>query len=221
MKRLRRPLRMLSLLPLLALIGCVTAKVEQIRQASGPAPALADGESVVVLTRRQHNQTGEESFIRCLEQALAARRMPVMGERQLADELFPWLEPRLAPLKAEALPELMDRPGVAQRVRAARVRYMIWVDGQSESSDRSGSMSCAVAPGFAGCLGFTMWDKEADYRAEIWDLETREALGKVSVRATGTSYMPALLVPVPIVAPTDSAACKAVAEQLSDLIRPG
>jgi hypothetical protein len=208
MKRLRRPLRMLSLLPLLALIGCVTAKVEQIRQASGPAPALADGESVVVLTRRQHNQTGEESFIRCLEQALAARRMP-------------WLEPRLAPLKAEALPELMDRPGVAQRVRAARVRYMIWVDGQSESSDRSGSMSCAVAPGFAGCLGFTMWDKEADYRAEIWDLETREALGKVSVRATGTSYMPALLVPVPIVAPTDSAACKAVAEQLSDLIRPG
>lgn len=72
----------------------------------------------------------------------------------------------------------------------------------------------------AGPLGFLFRSKRPNYRAQIWDLSNREALGEDNVRATGASYRPALLLPVPDVAPTDSAARKVVAEWLSDLIRP-
>lgn len=205
----------------LGLTACVNAKVEQIRQAPGRVTTLASGETLVVLSRRQHgNRQTEDDFSRCLERELSARRLPVVAEQDFVDALYPWMEPRTAPLTAEALPRLLDQPGVAQRVRAAKVRYMVWIDGQSESKPGGGSVSCAAAPGFAGCFGFGMWDKESDYQAEIWDLDSRVALGKVSARATGTSYMPAFVVPVPIIAPTQSVACRGVANQLADLIRP-
>jgi hypothetical protein len=210
----------LTLLVLLA--GCVTSRVEQIRQSPGQVTALAVGEQVVVLSRQQHgNRQTEESFTACLERELGRHQLAVMPEQTLVDQLYPWLEPRLAPLAAGALPKLLDIPGVEARIRAAKLRYMIWVDGQSESTDGGGSISCAAAPGFAGCFGFGMWDKESNYKAEIWDLEGRRALGKVSARATGTSFMPAVVVPIPIIARTENAACKGVADQLADLIRPG
>jgi hypothetical protein len=202
--------------------GCVSAKVEQIRTTPGKAVPLAAGDSVVILSRRQHgDRQTEESFNRCLESKLTRADMPVIAESVFVDALYPWLEPRLAPVSAKALPRLLDQPGVSERIRAARVRYMIWVDGKSETVDSNGALSCAAAPGFAGCFGFGMWDKLSDYEAEIWDLNSGEALGKVSARATGTSYVPAVIIPVPIIAPTQSAACDGVAEQLADLIRPG
>lgn len=203
------------------LSGCVTSRVEQIRQSPGQVTALAVGEQVVVLSRQQHgNRQTEESFTQCLEGELRQRDLALMSEETLIDQLYPWLEPRLAPLSAAALPKLMEIPGVEERIRASRLRYMIWVDGQSESKDGGGSISCAAAPGFAGCFGFGMWDKSSDYQAEIWDLEGRRALGKVSARTTGTSYMPALVVPIPLLAPTESTACKGVADQLADLLQP-
>ena len=45
--------------------------------------------------------------------------MPVVAvqeARQFTDALFPWFEPLTAPQTAEALPELLGRPGVAERI---------------------------------------------------------------------------------------------------------
>jgi len=202
--------------------GCVSAKVEQYRQAPTRVASIAKGESVVILSRGQHGDRETESdFNSCLASALQREGLPVMAEQVLVDALYPWLEPRTAPLNAEALPKLLDQPGVEAKIRAAGVRYMIWIDGQSETTGSSGGLSCAVGPGFAGCFGFGMWDKESAYRAEVWDLNQRSSVGKVSTRATGTSYVPALIVPIPLIARTQSAACDGAAEQLVDLIRPG
>lgn len=202
--------------------ACVSSKVEQFRSAPRGVTPLVTGDTVVVLNRRQHgDRETEESFNNCLESKLTSRQLPVTPQAQFVDALFPWLEPRAAPLSARALPQLLDQPGVVDRIRAARVRYMIWIDGESETVDSAGSLSCAAAPGFAGCLGFGMWDKESDYEAEVWDLDARHVVGKVSARATGTTYMPALIIPIPLVARTEAAACDGIADQLADLIRPG
>lgn len=217
-------MRRLSLLlvAVMALTACVSAKVEQFRSAPRGVAPLAQGDTVVVLSRRQHgDREAEESFTRCVENKLAGQQLPVTPQNDFVDALFPWLEPRAAPLSARALPKLLDQPGVADRIRAARVRYMIWIDGKNETGGNRGALSCAAAPGFAGCLGFGMWDKESDYEAEVWDLESRNALGKVSARATGTSYIPAVIIPIPLIARTEAAACDGVSEQLADLIRPG
>ena len=205
----------------LLLAGCVSAKVEQYREAPTRVARIARGESVVILSRGQHgDRETETDFTGCLSSALGRRGLPVIEEQVLVDTLYPWLEPRTAPLNADALPRLLDTPGVEAKIRAAGVRYMIWIDGQSETTGSAGGLSCAVAPGFAGCFGFGMWDKESSYRAEVWDLDQRSSVGKVSSRATGTSYVPAFIVPIPFLAATQSAACSGAAEQLADLVKP-
>ena len=75
-------------------------------------------------------------------------------------------------------------------------------------------MSCAVGPGGGGCFGFVWWDTASVYEANIWDLQKARSVGAVSADASGMSYVPALLVPVPLIARTQNAACKGVAEQL-------
>jgi hypothetical protein len=217
----REARRLVLLIAPALLTACVSAKVEQYREAPTRAARIAKGESVVILSRGQHgDRETETDFNTCLASALGRRGLPVIEEQVLVDQLYPWLEPRTAPLNADALPRLLDTPGVEARIRAAGVRYMIWIDGQSETTGSAGALSCAVAPGFAGCFGFGMWDKESTYRAEVWDLNQRSSVGKVSSRATGTSYVPAFIVPIPFIAATQSAACGGAAEQLADLVKP-
>ncbi|WP_293373005.1 hypothetical protein [Nevskia sp.] len=221
---MRRDTSVVAAIAVLALAqsACVSSKVEQFREAPTRSVQIAKGESVVILSRGQHGDRETESdFNTCLASALIKEGLPVMAEQVLVDALYPWLEPRTAPLNADALPTLLDRPGVEAKIRAAGVRYMIWIDGQSEVTGSAGGLSCAVGPGFAGCFGFGMWDKESAYRAEVWDLNQRSSVGKVSTRSTGTSYVPAFIVPIPLIARTQTAACDGAAEQLVDLVKPG
>lgn len=200
--------------------ACVTSKVEQLRQ-TGTAVTVGAGESVVVLGRRHRgDRESEESFNTCIANSLRNRRLPVYAEQIFIDALFPWLEPRTAPTSSEGLNKLLDDPQLAQRVRASGVRFMVWVDGETEETDSGGSMGCAAGPGFAGCLGFGWWEKKSQYEVSVWDVTTRAPVGKVSVNASGTSYMPALIIPIPMVARTEAAACDGIAGQIGELLTP-
>lgn len=204
----------------LLLAGCVTSKVEQLRQGSR-AVAVGAGESVVVLSRRHRgDRESESSFNSCVEAALRTRRLPVYAQTSFVDALFPWLEPRTAPLSSEALSGLLDEPQIAQRVQSTGVRFMVWIDGQTEKVDSGGSMGCALSPAGGGCLGFGWWEKESKYEVSIWDIRNRAAVGKVTVNASGTSYMPAIIIPIPMIARTEAAACEGVAGQINELLAP-
>ena len=58
----------------------------------------------------------------------------------------------------------------------------------------------------------------ADYTASVWDLTEQESAGTVSADVSGTSYLPALVVPIPLIARTQAAACKGLANQLRSFI---
>lgn len=204
----------------LLLAACVTSRVEQIRQ-TGRAVSVAKGESVVVLGRRHRgDRESEESFNRCVADSLRSRRLPVYAEQKFIDAMFPWLEPRTAPLSSDALAALLEEPVIAERVRSTGVRFMVWVDGQTDKVDSGGSMGCTISPAGGGCLGFGWWEKESKYEVAVWDIENRSPVGKVSVNASGTSYMPALIIPIPMIARTEAAACDGVAGQIGELLAP-
>ena len=61
-------------------------------------------------------------------------------------------------------------------------------------------MTCGMSPGSAGCFGFLTWENDASYEASVWDTQEQRAAGRLSSDAAGTSYMPALVVPIPIIA---------------------
>jgi hypothetical protein len=202
------------LLGLLAasLAGCVTSRVEDARET---VTGLNEGESVVIMTKSYHqgNET-EADYLECIENSLSS----VVAHQQFVDELFPWFEPRTAPADTKGLPALMQRPGVAQAVKDMGVRYIIWLDGDTERVAEGGSLSCAAGPGGGGCFGFAWWQNDADYEASVWDLVDYESAGTVSADVSGTSFLPALVVPIPLIARTQTRACKGLAQQLRAFI---
>ena len=202
----------------LALSGCITSRVEDARET---VTGIEAGESVVILAKSYHlgNET-EDKYITCVEDALSrgSKGLRVIPHRQFIDSLFPWFEPRTAPVESKGLPKLMERPGVAKRIEEQNVRYIIWLDGDTDRVAGGGSLSCAVGPGGGGCFGFAWWQNDADYNAAVWDLKGLASAGSVTADVSGTSFLPALVVPIPLIARARAAACKGLADQLRTFI---
>lgn len=201
-----------------ALSACVTSRVEDARQGS---TGIRQGESIVIMAKSYHlgNET-EDKYIRCVENALArgSKGLRVIPRDEFVDSLFPWFEPRTAPAETKNLAKLMERPGVADTISEQGVRYIVWLDGDTERVAGGGSLSCAAGPGGGGCFGFAWWQNDADYNASIWDLDGLESAGTVSTDVSGTSFLPALVIPIPFIARTQSKACKTLADQLHSFI---
>jgi hypothetical protein len=198
--------------------GCVTSTVIDARTSN---TGIGENESVVIMAKSYHlgNET-ERKYIRCIEDKLARGRegLNVIPHDQFIDSLFPWFEPRTAPAETKNLARLMDRPGVAEAIASYGVRYIIWLDGDTDRVASGGSLSCAAGPGGGGCFGFAWWQKDADYDASVWDLQELESSGTVSTDVSGTSFMPALVIPLPFIARTQAKACNTLADQLHSFI---
>ncbi|OUS15175.1 hypothetical protein A9Q88_11445 [Gammaproteobacteria bacterium 50_400_T64] len=195
--------------------ACTTTTVDEYRENS-TSLVLASGERVVVLGRRHYaDYETEPDFIDCIGDKLNAdKEISVLPEREFVDLLYPWFEPRTAPLGLKRLAKMLDEPIIAQRFKEQGLHYMIWIDGSTETTDRGGSVSCAIGPGGGGCFGFTTWEKTSTYEAIIWDLQKLSESGRVKVEARGSSYMIAVILPIPIVAQVQNQACDGIGLQL-------
>ena len=205
----------------LSLSACVTSRVEDVRQTS---TGLNEGEGVVIMAKSYHlgNET-EADFIACVGDSIGrgSSGLRVIPNDEFVDALFPWFEPRTAPAETKGLPELMKRPGVPEMIAGKGVRYIVWLDGTTDRVAGGGSMSCAAGPGGGGCFGFAWWQNDSKYSASVWDLEGLEDAGSVSADVSGTSFLPAIVVPIPLIARVQSKACDGLADQLKLFIVGG
>ena len=194
--------------------GCVTQRVENIRESN---TGIQEGEGIVIMAKSYHlgNET-EANFIDCVGDSVGRGRsgLRVIPNTEFVDALFPWFEPRTAPAETKGLPVLMSRPGVAERIREKGVRYIVWLDGDTDKVAGGGSMSCAAGPGGGGCFGFAWWQNDANYEASVWDLTGLEDAGTISADVSGTSFLPAIVIPIPLIARARAKACNALADQL-------
>ena len=199
----------------LTLLGCVTATVQQVRERS---TEISGGETLVILGKRSRPSTEETEidFIDCVATNLSAKKskLLVLNEQRFVDQTFPWFEPRTAPGNMNALVNLLDQRLLAERLEQMGLKYLIWIEVQTKRTSSAGSMSCGITPGGGGCFGFLTWENDASYEATIWDTKNKMVAGKVSSDAAGTSYMPALILPIPLVAREQSNACFGLADQL-------
>ena len=203
---------------LATLTSCATTRVEQNRQMQ---TGLASDEAMVILGRATYNdRQTEESFTDCLEDILSRGDRPIrlVPQKQFIDQMYPWFEPRTAPGSANDLGRLFSEPGVKEQIADARVRYLAWIEGDTVTIDKGGSMSCTVSTFGGGCFGMSYWEQDASYEASIWDLQTLDTSGQISADANGTSYLAGLVLPIPILARPGNAACKGLAEQLRTFI---
>ena len=200
------------------LASCTSTTVDEFRQGE---TGIESDESVVILGRRQASDFETKSdFVECVGKGMSQgeNAISVVPEREFIDAMFPWFEPRTAPLRATDLEQLLAEDVVAQKMNEFGIRYMVWVEGFTETTGRTGSISCTVGPGGGGCFGFGTWEDDANFDARVWDVNSLRNVGTINADATGQSYLPALVVPIPLIARVETNACNRLAAQLKDFV---
>ena len=200
------------------LASCTTTTVDEFRQGE---TGIESDESVVILGRRQASDFETKSdFVECVGDRMSQgdNAISIIPEKEFVDAMFPWFEPRTAPLRASDLEQLLAEDVVAQKMNEFGIRYMVWVEGFTETTGRSGSISCTVGPGGGGCFGFGTWEDDANFDARVWDVTSLRNVGTINADATGQSYLPALVVPIPLIARVETNACNRLAAQLKDFV---
>ncbi|MCZ6656172.1 MAG: hypothetical protein O7C67_02655 [Gammaproteobacteria bacterium] len=202
------------------LSGCVTSTIQEVREAD---TGMESGDAVVVLGRRTRPTPGETEmdFISCVANGMSRgdNSVSVIDEQQFLDDMFPWFEPRTAPINTSDLPELINQPLLASRLDQMGLKYLVWIEGSTRRTDSAGSLTCTVTAGAAGCFGFLSWENDSSYEASVWDVKTGKTAGRISSEAIGTSYMPAIIIPIPLIARVRSSACSSLAGQLKSFVQ--
>jgi len=213
---------MMKLSASILLIGlfasCTSTTVDEFRQGE---TGIESDESVVILGRRQASDYETRSeFVECVGDRMQRgdNAISVVPEQVFVDAMFPWFEPRTAPLRTRDLEQLMAEDVVARKMNDFGIRYIVWVDGFTETSGRTGSISCTVGPAGGGCFGFGTWEDDANFDARVWDVGSLRNVGTINADATGQSYLPALVVPIPLIARVEANACSRLATQLKDFV---
>lgn len=201
--------------------GCVQTTVQGVRQAETD---LGDSESVVILSRKHKTQgETEDDFVACVSDHVNSGKdaLPILTEREFVDATFPWFEPRTAPLNMDDLTQVINRPIISERIDEIGVRYLVWIEGQTQRSDETGSLQCTVVTGgIPGCLGFLSWERGSNYEASVWDVQRRMTVGTLSSEAAGTSFVIAVVVPVPVIARVQEEACANLSQEIKTFLGP-
>lgn len=195
--------------------GCVNSSIDT---SYATDITLMEDEKIVLLGRRhESNYETEESFVACVGKVLRKKNVSVLPEDEFINAMFPWFEPRVAPISVNDLSRLINRPAVAAKIKDNKIRYLVWLDGNTYNSDAKGSMSCAISPFGGGCFGLVSWEQKSDYEVAIWDMHNNSLVGNMSSNGTGTSYMPAVFFPIPLVASVKNNLCKGLGREIEKI----
>ena len=198
----------------LLITSCSTTRIDQEVNA---AYSIEDGESIVVLSDSYHtgNKT-ENDFMDCLNRSLSKKQdqFNVISTTEFQNIFYPWFEPSTAPQNIEDLPKLLGKQIIKDKLDELEIKYLVKVTGETKTNASSGALSCAAGPGGGGCFGFAWWDDTSAYNASVWDLSQETSVGNVSANVTGTSMIPAIIIPIPILARTQSNACDGLSDQI-------
>lgn len=217
---MKRRLIVLAVIGALLLVtGCVSSTIQQVRQGE---TGILGTEAIAILGRRHKNRDEtRRSFVECVANrtSTGANSIQVIQDQAFLDALFPWFEPRTAPLELVELGKLVSRPEIADRINEIGVRYIVWIEGTTERRDQAGTLQCAVASGgLPACFGFLSWEGASDYEATIWDISNQINVGKLSSEARGVSFVPAVIVPLPFIARVQASACNTLSDQIKTFI---
>ncbi len=202
------------LILIITTVGCSTTRIDE---EVNTAFSISGDDSIVLLSNSYHtgNQT-ELDFMDCLNNSILKKQdtFEIIPTRQFQNLFYPWFEPSTAPQSIEDLPKILGNELIKEKLSAMKIKYLIKITGETKTNASSGALSCAAGPGGGGCFGFAWWDDTSAYNASVWDLSQETSVGNVSANVTGTSMIPAIIIPIPILARTQSNACDGLSDQI-------
>lgn len=197
--------------------------------------ALKPGETIVVLSAE--STTKDNTWpAACVRDAIksADSNILFMTPQAFRDATFPWFE---TPEIGEKIAKLKNMPSIGRAVEQIGIRYVISVGAQTIGLDgcddggvfcgggiyigKQGVMWCGGGAGGAGCLGFLAWQRTSDVSATLWDFKRGILVAGIAAKISGIGVMPALVLPVPLIAPTETAACGELGNRIARFVTTG
>jgi len=201
--------------------GKLVARLQrQDRQVALSTDTQLAGRAVSIMypgARSIENDATESNFVSCLAEPLSTSlpQATMVPPRSLRDALFPWLDPVVIPKDRESMSILLARPAIREASMAAGIRFLILMDANTHNADRGPGLAFC---GLGGCLGGASNARTTRVRADVWDLSAANHLGTLEATEEGRITWIMLLVPVPIISPTEGNACRKAADSLRPLL---
>lgn len=109
----------------------------------------------------------------------------------------------------------LNEQAVQTQLRALGIRYFLEFRGGTKT-DTKGGMVCSY-----GCIGFVWGSRQSSFSAYLLDIQKLEVLAEENVVRGGRVFVPAFLLPVPLIAATKTSACQELAEKIHAAIVRG
>jgi len=160
-----------------------------------------------------------ESLHKCLARKLVAAcpEMILVPPESIRDALFPLLEPATQPDSEETFAALLVRDDVRSRLEK-RMDYLVTFTGGT-AEESKGGIACGGGFGAGGCLGFAWINKDTRISVVIWSLQEPASASHHESRVEGTTWIPAVILPIPLPARTEAEACSDMSRQIVEFIR--
>jgi len=164
------------------------------------------------------------SFSRQIDTCLTrqfTRSLPdfsIIRHEVVQNMLYPLMEPGTQPASELDFADMLRRGDVRARLARNGLRYLVAFSGSTYSGEAHGGIFCGGGYGGAGCLGFAWATKETVLEAVLWDLK-KDSWKHAAGSDIGTSVVPAFILPIPLIASTQSDACKELGSQVISAIK--
>lgn len=160
-----------------------------------------------------------ESLHKCLVRQLVAAcpEIILVPPVSIRDALFPLMEPSTQPGSEETFLALLARDDVRSRLEK-RMDYLVTFTGGTDAETKGGIV-CGGGFGAGGCLGFAWINKDTRIRVVIWDLQRPASASHHESRVEGTTWIPAVILPIPLPARTEAEACSDMSRKIVEFIR--
>ena len=162
----------------------------------------------------------DKKLAECLQEELKENLsdLKIIPEDQFRNALFPWFEYKTAPKDTAELSALLNKTLVRKHVERLGVEILVYVHGETVQGQLEGPGFCGGGYGGAACLGYLSAERETNIATTVFNLKDATAIGSTDVHFHGNVRMPMLLIPIPIPAFTQSAACSETARIISDCL---
>ncbi len=207
-------INILILATIISLFGCMKSQIEDSLITSSH---LYQATTITILSKNPD----DKNFAECIQKELKKDlpNLTVIHEDRFRDALFPWFEYRTAPKDAKELSVTLNKPFIRSHLESIGVEILVYVHGETSQSNLDGPGFCGAGYGGGGCLGYLSADRETHIATTVWNLKEGISIGNTDTHFQGKVRMPMFIIPIPIPAFTEGAACSETARRISDRLK--
>jgi len=156
----------------------------------------------------------------CLAQNVheTAPEINIVPQRAIRDALFPLMESSTQPPTEGEFAGLLAREDVRQRLAKRGLDYLVTFSDVAHNEPWQGVI---LGGGISAYMGFMWRDETTTLTVGLWSLDGVRLSARETVDAKGTSLVPAVGLPIPLMAQTRGQACAEISQRIVTIIKRG